>query len=410
MQCCPYLKCSRTNAQFSVHPTAIMKDPNPIILFVYSLCNGIGSPLLAIQWAVESFNFTKSVEEQPLEIHSTFIFETSPAANKASTAILHYTKYPGTVEYLGNLSGFHQHAVQLPLAIPEGKPYRILVVSGTPCKSISYACTKSPNRTRFGIHADPSNIFWMAQAGLNRLYEDHDHWMWSFAENVIPGSSVDLHELDANLGYRYRMDVPLALGAPRKRYFWTSYRAEPPPVPVPATDSQGRYRLPSGWNYPDKSLGLPCVRAIFPYLFWNFAQSPEEMTPADRMVVMSCQLLNSEDNSLRLPSMSIWAEVMGLNSHLLQVLQSVFPCAGTVSASYPQFHKAKCGRWAYCDQCSEILTMLGEGWHLTVVSHFLYHSFVSYIRACDTDYHLFFSFMQPVHQCSRSCPLARTRL
>ena len=387
-----------------------MKDIAPIILFVYSLCNGISSPLLALQWATESYNHLKEEDEPSVEIYMTFIFENSAKVNQVGRALLQFVNYPGEIEFVGDLNNFTHHAAQLPLKIPAGRSYRVIVLSGTPCKSISSACRRSPFRRKFGIHAEPSNVFWLAHSGLRILFQDHDQWLFSFSENVVPGSIHDLNVLDTHMGYRYQMNVPPGLGAPRRRYVWINFPMEFPAVSLPSTDELGRFKLPMDWDYPPLSKGLPCLRAIFPFLFWEFAVSPEDMTPDDRNVVISCQLIHKPYNQLRLPSLAIWASAMGIDSCIVHIMQTIFPCTGTVSTNYPLFKKDPCGLWAYCDNCCEILTMLGEGWHLTLVSHFVFHAFCQFISFTDTQDQPFFQFEAPAHQCSPSCPLARTQL
>ena len=126
-----------------------MNPPSPILLFVYSLCNGIGSPLLALQWAVESFNAGRDDDEPGAAIEQTYIYEISANANKTAAALLDKSKYPGSIHFLGDIKHFNNHAANLPLLIPHGTRYRVLVLSGTPCKSVSIACIRSKFRKKF---------------------------------------------------------------------------------------------------------------------------------------------------------------------------------------------------------------------------------------------------------------------
>ena len=386
-----------------------LEQPPPILLFVYSLCNGIGSPLLALQWAIESYNASLHHHEPPVEIVQTFIFEISGQANDVAKALLRMAQYPGEMHYLGDLERFHQHACSLPCVIPAGRQYRVLALSGTPCKSISSACRRSPNRRFFGLHASPSNIFWQAHSGLTRLQQDHVAWFWSFAENVIPCSNLDLAELDRHLGHRLLMAVPAGAGAPRNRYVWTTVVADVPPFPTSHGDYQGRLSLPHGWQYLPGSKGLPCVRAIFPYLFWRFAEDIVNMTPADQEVVISCQLWHEATQRIRLPPLEVWAAAMGIDKEVLECMQTVLQCAGEVRSG---LEKAPCGSWAYCDPCSEILTLFGEGWHLNLASHFVYHCFTRFMMVSADP--LLFQYtvqLNPViHVCSNSCNLSRKTL
>ena len=390
----------------------VVGKPQPILLYIYSICNGIGSPLLAIQWAVDNYNAYLQEHEPSLEITETYIYEISTLANQVAQALLEMSRYPGSVHYLGDVTDFHIHARSLPLNIPPGFQYRVLSLSGTPCKSISIACTRSPHRKAFGLHAFPSNVFWAAHSGLTCLQQDHREWFWSFAENVIPGSHIDLKELDKHLGYRQLMAVPPGAGAPRSRFIWTSVRCDVPAFQGPPTDNQGRLCLPIGWQYRSPKKGLPCMRAIFPFLFWKFVQDIDNMTRADQEVVTSCQLWHEETQLVRLPSLEIWAAAMGLDTVILNRVKLVLPCKGVVRTWQPEMTVGKCGVWAYCDPCCEILTLLGEGWHLLVASHFVRHSFVQFMDVAKDPlmYQQIVQLHTEVHVCSPSCHLSRKRL
>ena len=387
-----------------------MAGSAPILLFVYSLCNGIGSPLLALQWAVDSYNNTKDDEQDAAIIVQTYIFETSTSANQVNDALLRRSNYPGEVHHMGDIKEFSRHASNLVLLIPPGRSYRVLVLSGTPCKSISAACRRSIHRKLYGIHANPSNVFWLAHAGLVRLQSDHHSWLWSFAENVMPGSQIDLSILDAHLGHRHAMCVPCQAGAPRRRYIWTNV---PTTVPTYACNElYPEFRLPSGWHLGTGFTSLPCVRAIFPFLIWKYANQDPELSSQDRRVVDNCLLWHSQTNRWRLPTMMIWAGAMGLDETIMTTIMTVFPCLGTVRRFCPVTCTEDCGIWAYCDNCCQILTMIGEGWHLYIASHHVFHAFSQFMHFASDHllYDKYFLFTQPIHECSQHCPAARRSL
>ena len=71
----------------------------PIVnLVVYSLCNGIGTPLLALLWAIQHLD-PDSVE---VRIHTTFIYEIDATANTLNNALLVHQNYPGHVRHWVN--------------------------------------------------------------------------------------------------------------------------------------------------------------------------------------------------------------------------------------------------------------------------------------------------------------------
>lgn len=376
----------------------------------------MGNPLLALQWSIESINAMMVSDDEPFyDIVDTYVFEIDPCANQTCAAFLSYSGYPGSIHYCGDLQSFDSHAANLPLHIPAGAAYRILVLSGTPCKSISRGCVRNPNRRFFGLHADPSRIWWLAYQGINRLQQDHHQWMFLMVENVVPASVTDLQELDSTAGFRMEMNVPPEFGAPRRRFIWTSVHFNPGSLPTPNRPFETPaklFSLPQGWKYPHSS-GLPCVRAIFPFLFWKYATEDTSLSQQDRMVVEQCLLWHEQTASLRLPTISIWGSVMGLHPNLIAILLITHPCIGNLVAhTSTSTKRAPCGQWAYCDNCSSILTMMGESWHLEVSSHYVYQAmkeFLSQSLEPESFYHMF-QYTVPVHRCDNLCVMQRTNM
>ena len=383
------------------------------LLFVYSLCNGIGNPLLALQRAVEDLELTGS----RVRIHSTFIFEKDDDVNKMCKHALLAHAYPGKVHWLGDLTQFPNHASNLKVQSTSTWHYRIIVLTGTPCKSISRGCRMNRNRTRFGIHASPSNLWWLAHQGITDLQVEHGRYLLTFIENVVP-MERDLAILDRAAGFRHNMHVPTSAGAPRDRFFWSNWRFV---IPNPSHLESGprvgileptRTRLPAGFQYSSSSGQLPCLRAIFPKLFWDAANQIPGFTAQDLQTVRQCKLWDENLRIFRLPTLEIWGLMVGMTEEHIKVMRDALPCKGDI-ASWPGEFRITgfCSEWAYCENCSIILSALGECWHLEVTSHVLSHCLIPFIEQFSQPKSIRESFTYVnVHICSNTCPLARNFL
>ena len=383
------------------------------ILFVYSLCNGIGNPLLALQRAVEDVELTGT----RIRIHSTFIFEKDENVNKMCQHTLIAHGYPGQVHWLGDLIHFPNHASTFPFQSNHGWQYRIIVLTGTPCKSISRGCRLNRSRTRFGIHASPSNLWWIAHRGIVHLQYEHGRYLLTFIENVVP-MEKDLAILDKTAGFRHSMRVPSSAGAPRDRLLWSNWQFTIPapchlvPVQKPGLQDSSRTQLPAGFQYSSPTGQLPCLRAIFPKLFWDAANQIPGFTAQDLQTVRQCRLWDENLRLFRLPTLEIWGLVVGMTPEHVKVLRDALPCQGDTS-SWPGDVRITgfCSEWAYCDNCSIILSALGECWHLDVTSHVLSHCLIPFIEQLSQPQSIRETFTYGnVHICSNTCPLARTSL
>ena len=379
----------------------------PIVnLVVYSLCNGIGTPLLALLWALQHLD-PDSVE---VRIHTTFIYEIDPTANALNNALLTNANYPGQIQHCGSITEFardvHQHAGLFVHA-----SFIVLVLSGTPCKSISRGCVRTTRR-RFGLHASPSNLWFAAHSGLVALQERLGDRLITFAENVIPGSTTDLHILDATAGIRTTMQVPPAQGASRQRYAWTNVRITSI-IRSNHTDEDHdnhRLRLPPGWQYNSPTRPLPCLRAIFPRLFWQSANRDPTLPPHDISTVAQCLLFHEPTQNTRLPPLPVWAQQLGFTNVHIQCMTTVLPCMQTIMVHTHQgtSMNQNCGQETYCSNCSELLAALGEGWHLIVAQEHLLTLLCTYFQEPFTAPE--FRFIQQVHYCHDQCHLARDHL
>ena len=383
-----------------------------LFIFLFSLCNGIGNPMLIVRDSVEDLQLLN----YQIVLHSTFIYEVDEQANDYCKTILQATAFPGNIYFAGDLAKFADHAAALTIQLHSGSDdFLVIVTAGTPCKSISFGSRLNVSRTQFGLHAPPSNVWWLAYSGIKILYTKYPNRLLTFVENVRP-PEVDLRELDRTAGHRNTMNVPSGAGIPRNRFVWTNY---PFPNFPPdflsqqrTRDQYGRPILPFPLQYQSRSSGLPCLRAIFPKLFWQQAEEDPALSAQDKNTVQSCYIWNAITEKVTLPPLAVWCDMLGFPVHLLQAIQSKFPCSGQIR-TWPAsgLLEGACGDWAYCPACSSFLQALGESWHVDVTRHyfttFLLHYFEHHRYNTESKP---FAFIVPEHKCGPKCIFSRRHL
>lgn len=377
-------------------------------LLVFSLCNGIGTPLVALIQAVLAFNALSGTHH--ITIDHTIVYEIMESSCKLCAEFLRAAHYPNSIQYMGDMSGFPDYAEH----IFHSEYWRffltyatILVLTGTPCQSISRAAGMTKRRW-FGIHAHPSNIWHLAHCGIVNLSKFAGlNKLLVFAENVIPFNQADLNHLDMTAGFRTKLEPMKHDGNTRPRLAWTSVKL--PDCINLMKNEQNYFLLPPGWKY-NMQFVFPTLRAIFPVLFWRWCQDPTDLTDQDRRTVQSCYLISPQ--GFRLPTLAIWIQLMGISTELATAMQTVFPCSKQVQFFHTFFgHITEdCSLHCYCENCSIILQALGEGWNLQlstrVIRHLLQHRFHT-----DEDKLQFYNYMhsKPVHICHENCSQKRSK-
>ena len=370
-------------------------DCRPCIfsIIIWSLCNGIGTPIVAALLAVRELIPKRVI----LRIVHCHIWEIDEEANRRSKAVLANHLLPGTVTYHGDLKTFPSVAAQQsfdPLTLH-------LVLTGTPCQAISRAAKMAVHRNRFGLHASPSNLWHVAYEGICVLKDMVKlQQLIVFSENVIPAHGDDLKELDAQAGFRSTMFPTQQEGNSRPRLVWTS-------VPLPVME------------IPQRVFGLqdtPRLRACFPRLFWQFA-SQEPMSAQDRATVLAC--VDRTKQPMGLPEIDKWATCVGMDRCTIAALKSAAPCLGTVTVAPPSTFagKHKCGSLTYCDPCCHTIAALGAGWNLqttkrylvTLLKVFLYFRDFHDDHVAAVFHTASFPYDQQPHKCGDSCSLARAK-
>ena len=380
------------------------------LIFVFSLCNGMGNPLLALHNAVDDLQMVG----HKIKVRKTFIFETVEDCNKMCKAALQTIQYQGTVEFCGDLINFPDKVYELPRMLNAHTQFFIVVLSGTPCKSISLGCRMNKNRRHFGLHAAPSNLWWTAQRGMANIEVLFPSKLVTFIENVQPVLK-DLQELDQTAGCRYSMCVPTNAGNPRKRFLWTNWQVRFAEYSSMShvTDFKGRPWLGKHLQYMSPSHTLPCLRAIFPKLFWQHAEGDPDLSPQDAATVQQCRIWKEDVEEEVLPPLITWATFLGLPSEILASMQHVLPCKSNIVVWNKGVRKEYyCSAVAYCENCSIILSALGESWHVDVTTFHLSSLLLQFqeFHKHNPDSRPFQYTKFCPHYCTSTCPLSRTTL
>ena len=135
-----------------------------IKLTAISMCHGIGVPLTALYHSIKLMK----AQGHEFTIINTLIIEHNEDAAKPNASILQHHGYPGNVFTLRKMEDLSQW-IQEQFCEDSKMPWKdtmLLVMTGTPCKSISYGCKANKDRTQFGLHASPSNVWFQAYAAI----------------------------------------------------------------------------------------------------------------------------------------------------------------------------------------------------------------------------------------------------
>ena len=318
--------------------------------------------------------------------------------------------YPGMIQYQGDMHSlpcFVEHLFESQSWQSFLTVATIIVLAGTPCQSISRG-SRLTGRTRFGLHAMPSRLWHLHHQALYKIAQRLPSSRFLFmSENVIPANQSDRQELQRTAGFESEMCAVQTDGMTRPRLAWTSVCSDLLRVDFePDSPVFDNSRLPVPWQY-NHALGLvfPTLRAVFPRLMWQYATNRGQMSEMDRRTISSCFLFHQ--GTLRLPTLAIWAQLMGFPQHLSSLVHTISACAGTVS-----FHDnldvwtvEQCGISVYCDTCSTLLQAFGEGWNLKATTRFLTTLLATQFGPAIPKQ--FFLYDCPPHDCTDQCSRVR---
>ena len=378
-----------------------------IYVLVFSICNGIGTPLLALLDAIKAFNSASTVFH--LQIAHTIIFEILDSSNRICQDLTRLAFYPNSLQFMGNVDGFPayvEHIFANSLWQNFLATALVVVLTGTPCQSISRGA-RLTNRRWFGLHAAPSNVWHAAHHGLVNLHRFLGYKrLITMCENVIPFNSIDLNHLDRTAGFRQDMNPLVEDGITRPRFAWTSTKVQ---FLKPWEQIILHFaRLPPGWKY-NMTVAFPTLRACFPFLFWKHIQDPLLLSPSDKATVQACYIYSPQ--GWRLPTIELWMQFMGLPSNLHDAFKLSLACTGNIKVFKDTgVDTYACGIHCYCDNCCQVLQALGESWNLQVATRFLKDLLWTHMTIReDEDVGQFYDYGStiPFHICSGTCNLRR---
>ena len=390
-----------------------------IKLTVVSMCNGIGVPLIALYHSLELIK----AQGHEFTIINTVVIEHNEDAAKLNESTLQRHGYPGNIfaiKKMEDLSRWILEHLCEDSKIP-WKDTMLLVMTGTPCKSISYGCKANKNRTQFGLHASPSNVWFQAHSAIFQLcqiFSPADRII--MVENVVPPNLEDLRTLDEMAGFRQDMSSPANHGGTRNRYAWTSIPIDKECPPFHNFNFLDNIEMP-GTHAFQTNRHFPVLRAIFPKLIGDLTQESITLSQQDVQTVSDCYVLHQESNEPILPPVALWAAQMGMDNKMLQALQSIFPCIQDIQVYSPSSgtRREKCGFNTYCQSCSTVISHVGEAWNLKTTTTTLFQllfTFCKY-RQGPTDYEvtrqfdtMSFQYNYVPHTCSPSCDKVRRTL
>ena len=128
---------------------------------------GIGVPLIALYHSIKLMK----VQGHEFSIINSVVVEHNEDAAKLNESTLQQHGYPGNIFAIKKMEDLSQWILEhlCENSMIPWKDTMLLVMTGTPCKSISYGCKANKNRTQFGIHASPSNVWFLAHSAIFQL-------------------------------------------------------------------------------------------------------------------------------------------------------------------------------------------------------------------------------------------------
>ena len=390
----------------------------PIRLVVISICNGIAIPLLALLSTIQAL---KQLGWN-ISIIYTLIVEKSKSANDIAFKLLQAHGYPQPVQVLELLEDLNNWVLEhfnnrsiLPI-----RDTYVCVLSGTPCKSISYGCKASHFRKDFGLHANPSNLWFLAHEAITSICLFYKPcWRIILVENVVPPNTTDLKELDETAGYRSTMETILEQGSKRNRFAWTSIKLLYNHQFPKELENLIFDPISTAWAF-QTNRPFPTLRAIFPALFWRNIDG--NISHSDKQTVSDCFILHVATTSPTLPPLRVWGQLMGFDACTINAIYNTIPlCVGSITiwpADNSPSRSERCGSVAFCQNCSDKLAHMGEAWNLKATRSKLFNLFQNFLKQSlndDIEVQIAldeqsYQYKHPAHKCTVQCPLIRKTL
>ena len=349
-----------------------------INVIIISLCDGTSIPLLAFKLAteeLETFNIRVVVID-------TYVFENNATVRELAASLREHINWPGTVTIFDDIATFPDLAASL--SPPTGA--LIVVMAGTPCTAISRGARRATRKFNFGLHAPPSNLWWLAHKGIHTIAHRFKFRFVSFVENVIPGSQVDLTELDATAGVRHTMSQHLSQPGTRDRYVWTSMAFS---TPQDINDYSPWYKFPDDFTMDFDSHSrrkYPTLRAIIPDKLFTLATQPSRLDHDEPSMLQKFFIHHVPTRQKILPPIEVLVAIMGLPPSTAVAFRKAAPCTGLVTFINPaaQARTTPCGQHFWCGPCSDIVKALGNAWHGVTAAAHLRQLLATHIYFIDT--------------------------
>ena len=387
-------------------------QPICFALFIISICDGTGIPLLALLAALHHL----ARQNIHFRICHTFIYEIDKDSSKMCRELRTSINYPGPVTEFSNASDFPNFCQQV--FVPNN--VLILALTGFPCTAISRGAKYATRNRDYGLHAPPSNLWWTIQAGYHILQNRFGLRLITFNENVVPANQLDKTALDNTAGHCQTMNTLPTEGAPRNRFSWTSIA-----YATPTTDifiSLPQQQLPPGYKMDAQASNrkYPVLRAIIPSRLYELAQAPNTVPQEEQNELRKFFIYEQITATTRFPSIPILASFMAVPQKAIAAFTRAFPCIVTISLhnQHGILVKQKCTDQVWCENCSTIARALGAAWNASTTSRHIAQLLATFASFCDfpidfTDLILeeeTFKYTGPTHICTATCPFNRTSL
>ena len=346
-------------------------------LFVMSICDGTGIPLLALMAAL------RHLQQRGIhyKIIHTFIWENDVDSIKLGQHLRSSIHYPGHVTGFKDAKDFPRFCKTV--FIPND--VLVLALTGFPCTRISRGARMATRHHDYGLHAPPTNLWWDIHQGYVILQQKVSVCLITFNENVIPANRIDKNELDNTAGHCQLMNTIRSEGAPRDRFSWTSIGYSQPTEEVIVV--MPPQHLPMGlfmdsWG---SSRMYPVLRAIIPSRLYTLALDPSSIPAAEKAELRKFFLYESRTGNLVLPNIDTMAMFMAVPPAATQAFAQAFPCKPTFKLHNKdgQLVEFKCQEQVWCENCSTIAKALGAAWNTSTTARHVSQLLATFAMFCD---------------------------
>ena len=304
--------------------------------------------------------------------------------------------------------------------LPGGVKHSV-VTSGSPC-NVTTNCQKYGLDTPTALCTHPSNACWPAHEGLAMLEDKNDNRTAHLIEHTLMRLPPDEAKFDRCYGPSVtNSDSDRHYGATKRNRTVRASPARPQPLEHKAGPRVDPGRPIGDWTWcgnADSTSGTVklTLRSFIPRLLEDLMdkENPRKLDEWEKETLISMRMKNSE-GEIRYVSRDFWYLWLGhTNLPIAEVFDELFPCFGTIipmtGQNAPPGCGEPCGVQRYCNNCEEVVKMLGRSWDVRTWTDITYAWLKSLMqewatslqtppdltwhpcRACD------------VHHCGPTCP------